>query len=49
MALFPKARSYGRALLLHHGSFVGDGFGGAHIADELLYYRQAYQKLIVLV
>lgn len=36
MGLFPEAGSDGRALLLHHGSFVGDGFGGAHIADELL-------------
>ena len=36
MALLSETRSYSRTLLLHHGAFVGDGFGGADIANELL-------------
>lgn len=38
MALLAKAGSDGRALLLHHRPLVRDRFGGAHIADKLLYY-----------
>ena len=36
VALLPEARAYGGALLLHDGALVGDGLGGAHVADELL-------------
>jgi hypothetical protein len=38
VALLAERGSYGGALLLHHRALVGDGLGGAHIADELLYW-----------
>ena len=36
MALFAETGSDGRALFLHDRALVGDGFGSADIADELL-------------
>lgn len=39
MTLLPEACSDRCALLLNDGSLVGDGFGGAHVADELLHWQ----------
>lgn len=37
VAFLTKAGSDGSALLLYHSTFIGDGLGGAHIADELFH------------
>ena len=39
VAVLPETGPDGCTLFLHHRSFVGDGLGGPHIADELLDYR----------
>jgi hypothetical protein len=40
MALFSKRGSNSGALLLNHGTFIGNGLGRSDIPNELLDYRQ---------
>jgi hypothetical protein len=48
VAFFTEACPYGGAFLLDNGSFVGDGFCGAHIADELFDYKPNCQSVTCL-
>ena len=47
--LFLEARTDSCALLLDNGSFVGNGLGGAHVADELLHCTDGAMRVLASV
>jgi len=49
VTLLPKACSYRGALLLHHGTLVGNGLRGSHVADKLLYCASVLSAPIALL